>query len=44
MYAKIPILTGKLPIFGNFTINNFSIICGKRENLNPFASNYVAMV
>ena len=44
MYAKNPILTGKLLIIGNFTINIKMIFCGKRENLDRFAFDYVAMV
>jgi len=45
MYAKNPILTGKLLILGNFTIyTEKEFFCGKRENLDRFAFDYVAMV
>ena len=44
MYAKNPILTGKLLILGNFRLIVKMNFCGKRENLDRFAFDYVAMV
>lgn len=44
MYAKNPILTGKLLILGNSTINVKMNYSGNCENLDRFASDYVAMV